>query len=93
LRIRTCARSNGTSLFPGLPRRRCRKTPRSTAVQPGAIGLPNQEDGPMRRREFIAGLGAAAALPLVGYLQITSPEVDVNLLAAFRKGLAVVRRD
>jgi putative tryptophan/tyrosine transport system substrate-binding protein len=55
----------------------------------------------LRRREFIAGLGAAAAwpvvaraqqaaLPVVGYLQITSPEAGGFLLAAFRKGLGEI---
>jgi putative ABC transport system substrate-binding protein len=50
------------------------------------------------RREFIAGLGSAAvsplaaraqqpAVPLVGYLNITSPELGADMLAAFRKGL------
>src|SRR5215470_19308839 len=52
----------------------------------------------MRRREFIAGLGGAVAwpiaaraqqpaVPLVGWVTRTSPEVGVNALAAFRKGL------
>jgi putative ABC transport system substrate-binding protein len=52
----------------------------------------------MRRREFIAGLGGAAAWPLavraqqsptpvIGYLQLFSEEAAVPGLAAFRKGL------
>jgi putative tryptophan/tyrosine transport system substrate-binding protein len=51
----------------------------------------------MRRREFIAGLGGAAAwplsaraqqrLPLVGFLRNTSAADSAGLLAAFRKGL------
>jgi len=53
----------------------------------------------MRRREFIAGFGSAAAwpvvaraqqqpaVPLVGYLGIASAEAGANSLAAFRKGL------
>jgi putative ABC transport system substrate-binding protein len=52
----------------------------------------------MKRREFIAGLGSAAAwpltacaqqpaVPLVGFLGISSAEVGANSLAAFRKGL------
>src|ERR1700675_2864982 len=52
----------------------------------------------MRRREFIAGLGSAAAwalaarapplVPVVGYLNAGSPESWVYLVAAFRKGLS-----
>ena len=52
----------------------------------------------MRRREFIAGLGGAAAwplmaraqqpsLPTVGWLQAYNPEVSGPYLTAFRKGL------
>jgi putative ABC transport system substrate-binding protein len=52
----------------------------------------------MRRREFIAGLGGAAALsmtaraqqpaiPVVGFLSSASPAGYVNLVAAFRDGL------
>ena len=50
----------------------------------------------MKRREFIAGLGSAAAwpvlvraqqpaMPVIGYL---TPETEVNLAAAFRAGLS-----
>jgi putative tryptophan/tyrosine transport system substrate-binding protein len=53
----------------------------------------------MRRREFIAGLGSAAAwsvvsraqqsgVPVIGYLSARSAESDVAMLAAFRRGLA-----
>jgi putative ABC transport system substrate-binding protein len=57
----------------------------------------------MRRREFIAGLGAAAspaiwplaaqaqqrpAVPVIGYLAAGLPEVTANNTAAFRKGLS-----
>jgi putative tryptophan/tyrosine transport system substrate-binding protein len=53
----------------------------------------------MRRREFIAGIGAAAASPLVaraqlatipviGYLSNASADVDPQVLAAFRDGLS-----
>jgi putative tryptophan/tyrosine transport system substrate-binding protein len=51
----------------------------------------------MKRREFIAGLGAAAwpfaaraqqpAVSVIGLLYLGSPEGSANLLAAFRKGL------
>jgi len=52
----------------------------------------------MRRREFIAGLGTAAALPLaahaqqakkpiIGYLGTGSPEADADRLRAFQQGL------
>jgi putative ABC transport system substrate-binding protein len=59
----------------------------------------------MRRREFIAGLGAAAspaiwpraapaqqrpAMPVIGYLSARSLESDVAMLAAFRRGLAEI---
>jgi putative ABC transport system substrate-binding protein len=55
----------------------------------------------MRRREFIAGLGSAAAWPLaaraqqpvvpvIGYLGGRSAESDVSMLAAFRRGLAEI---
>lgn len=53
----------------------------------------------MRRREFIAALGSAAALPFaaraelpspptIGFLSLTSPDERPSLLAAFLKGLA-----
>src|SRR5262249_34610682 len=59
----------------------------------------------MRRREFIAGLGAAAssaicplaalaqqrpAVPMIGYLSARSSESDVAMVAAFRSGLAEI---
>jgi putative tryptophan/tyrosine transport system substrate-binding protein len=53
----------------------------------------------MRRREFIAGLGSAAAwplgaraqqraLPVIGFLHTGSPEVTPSLVAGFRQGLS-----
>jgi putative ABC transport system substrate-binding protein len=53
----------------------------------------------IRRREFIAGLGSAAAWPaaaraqqpakpVVGYLSPSSPEPSAPIVAAFRKGLS-----
>ncbi len=52
----------------------------------------------MRRREFIAGLGSAAAwpvvaraqqpaVPVIGYLSSRSPDADAAFVAAFRQGL------
>ena len=52
----------------------------------------------MRRREFIAGLGGAAAwpvvaraqqpaLPVIGYLSTLTQEADRRTLAAYRRGL------
>jgi putative ABC transport system substrate-binding protein len=54
----------------------------------------------MRRREFIAGLGSAAAwpmaaaraqkpaLPVVGFLDLGSPRPNASYVVAFRQGLA-----
>ena len=54
----------------------------------------------MKRREFIAAVGAAAAtwplaaraqqtgLPVVGFLHASAPETRMHLVEAFRKGLA-----
>ena len=55
----------------------------------------------MRRREFIAGLGGAAAwpvvvraqlsaLPVVGVVQLGSADASAGYVAAFRKGLGEV---
>jgi putative ABC transport system substrate-binding protein len=52
----------------------------------------------MRRREFIAGLGSAAAwpvvaraqqaaMPVIGWLSGRNPETDAHVLPAFRRGL------
>jgi len=52
----------------------------------------------MKRREFIAALGGAAAwpvvargqqtMPVIGYLSVGSPETSTRYLPAFRQGLA-----
>jgi hypothetical protein len=53
----------------------------------------------MRRREFVAGLGSAAAwplmaraqqpkMPVIGYLYGGSPEATADSVAAFRNGLS-----
>src|SRR5262245_54685583 len=71
-----------------------------------ALGCRPREGGILlRRREFIAGLGAAAspaiwplaataqqrpAMPVIGYLSARSMETDVAMLAAFRRGLAEI---
>ena len=54
----------------------------------------------MRRREFIAGLGGAAAawplsaqqlaMPMVGFLSSRAPGADPQLLSAFRRGLSEI---
>jgi len=60
--------------------------------------MKRQEEQGMRRREFIAGLGSAAAwpvvaraqqpaVPVIGYLSSRSPDADAALVAAFRQGL------
>ncbi len=60
-------------------------------------GLARTDTGPMRRRDFISGLGAATlarpvraqplAIPLIGYLGPESPEPFASRLKAFREGL------
>ena len=56
----------------------------------------------LRRREFIAGLGSAAAwplaahgqqrtaMPVIGYLSGRTADFDASLLFSFRRGLADV---
>jgi putative ABC transport system substrate-binding protein len=55
----------------------------------------------LRRREFIAGLGGAAAwpiaaraqqraMPVIGYLSGRTADIDVSMLDALRRGLADV---
>src|SRR5216683_2127389 len=51
----------------------------------------------MRRREFVAGIGSAMAslpvalaqpaMPVIGYLGLSSPEAQASTVAGFRKGL------
>jgi putative ABC transport system substrate-binding protein len=72
---------------------------RSLATGP-AIGSPDQPGrSQMRRREFIAGLGSAAAwpvvaraqqpaMPVIGYLVTGSPLPREEHVAAFRQGLS-----
>src|SRR5262249_48954186 len=65
---------------------------------PRGVGLALPWEEWMRRREFIAGLGGAAAwpvmvlaqpVPIVGFLSNTPPDAQGNarFVAAFRRGL------
>jgi putative tryptophan/tyrosine transport system substrate-binding protein len=67
---------------------------------PTAVGYPRRQltGSRMRRREFIAGLGSAAAwpsvaraqqgmTPVIGYISPQSFDVDTGNLRAFRQGL------
>jgi putative ABC transport system substrate-binding protein len=57
-----------------------------------------QDDDNLRRREFMAALGGAAAwplaaraqksaIPVIGYLNVGSPESDAPRLTGLRRGL------
>jgi hypothetical protein len=56
----------------------------------------------VKRRTFIAGLGSAAAwpvvtlaqqrrLPVIGFVEVGSVDVSADVVAAFRKGLGEIR--
>src|SRR6516164_2933382 len=76
------------------------KRPRRARSNASSAGIGSPAQGGrlrMRRREFIAGLGSAAAwpvaaraqraLPVIGYLDPTSPDGDPERLRGFRQGL------
>jgi ABC transporter substrate binding protein len=75
----------------------CKRSTRLRSLNRDALDLI-ERDLQMRRREFIAGLGGAAAWPLaaraqqsarpvVAYLSVLTEDVDRPLSSAFRRGL------
>src|SRR5262245_26973836 len=95
----TCRRSK-YSIVPDTrtARRRTGSGHRFQCISDGDRLATNLWRAEMRRREFIAGLGSAAAwpvvararqpaVPVIGYLGTESPDVWTGRLRAFRQGL------
>src|SRR5438128_6063088 len=78
-------------MLPGEPRRH---------IEPVNFRTPDADGGPTRRRDFITLIAASAfvwphalraqqkALPVIGYLNGSTPEAHAVQLAAFRQGLS-----